>query len=373
MKNTFGTSVSVTLWGESHGASVGAVLDGLAPGIVVSIDDIVKDLKLRAPVGNLSTQRQERDEVKILSGVFENKTTGTPLSLLIPNEDTHSRDYAATRFLARPGHADYTAYCKYHGFEDYRGGGHFSGRITAALVAAGAICKSALRAKGIVIGTHIKRCAGIDDRDFSTDPTRLAVELEQLQTKQFAVLDEAAGIQMQQAILRAREDKDSVGGILQTVVTGMPAGVGEPWFDSVESCLSHMLFGIPALKGVSFGDGFALADMRGSEANDSFYRTENGTAATYTNHNGGINGGITNGMPLCFSCVIKPTASIYQTQQTIDMRDNTDTKITIHGRHDPAIVHRARAVVDACTAIVLCDLLAQRFGTDTLSPVSHIQ
>ncbi len=362
MKNTFGTSVAVTLFGESHGPEIGAVIDGLAPGIPVDKDFIAAQLTLRRPAGAISTARQETDAFRVVSGVFEGRTTGTPLAILIPNVDTRSGDYQ--RGPARPGHADQAAFGKYHGFEDYRGGGHFSGRITAALVAAGAVVLPALKAKGILIGTHIARCAGIDDAPFGNN---LSADLEKLNALPFAVLDEGSGEQMRAAIENAASNGDSVGGVLETAVTGLPAGVGEPWFDTVEGVLSHALFSIPAVKGVSFGGGFSLADMTGSTANDPI-RMENGKPVTVTNHNGGINGGITNGMPLLFRCAVKPTPSIAQAQQTVDLITGQDTGLQIRGRHDPAIVHRARVVVDSVTALALCDLLALRFGTDWLAP-----
>ena len=361
MKNTFGNSVSVTLLGESHGPEIGAVIDGLAPGIPVDEAIISEKLALRRPSGKISTARRETDEFRIVSGVFEGKTTGTPLTVLILNTATQSKDYTATRFLARPGHADYTAFCKYHGYEDYRGGGHFSGRITAALVAAGAIVTEALRSKGISIGTHIARCAGIGDRAFENYENDIAV----LEKKKFPTLSEEAEISMQKAIEQAANEGDSVGGILETVVLGLPAGVGEPWFDSVESILSHVLFSIPGVKGVEFGDGFALAEGRGSYCNDAF-RIKDGQTVTSTNHNGGINGGITNGMPLLFRCVVKPTPSIYQKQKTVNFSTGENADLQINGRHDPAIIHRARVVVDSVAALALCDILTQRFGTDFL-------
>ena len=361
MKNTYGSSVSLTIFGESHGQGIGAVLDGMPPGIPVDEEYISSKLTLRRPFGSLSTKRVEPDHFKIMSGVYNGYTTGTPVCIVIPNEDTRSRDYAATRYLARPGHADYTAFLKYHGYEDYRGGGHFSGRITAALVASGAIALAALERKGILIGTHIARCAGIDDRDFIDIPE----DIKMLSSLTFAALDEKAAARMQEAISEAGRQKDSVGGVLETAVAGLPAGLGEPWFDSVESVLSHALFSIPAVKGVEFGDGFGLADLRGSQANDSF-AVEDGKVTTQTNHNGGINGGITNGMPVIFRCAIKPTPSIAIEQDTIDFQKKSNEKLEIKGRHDPAIVHRARTVVDAAAALVVCDLLAQRFGTDYL-------
>ena len=359
MKNTFGNSVAVTLFGESHGEYIGAVIDGLAPGIEIKRDYIEHMLLLTRPDGKISTPRKEKDEFKIVSGMINGKTTGTPLTILIPNENVKCSDYAELKTVARPAHADYTAQCKYHGFQDSRGGGHFSGRITAALVAAGAICKSALETKGIFIGTHVKKCAGVQDRDFGD----YIADINALSEKTFAVLDSTCEEPMKNRILEAAAEGDSVGGVLETAITGIPAGVGEPWFDSVESILSHMMFSIPAVKGIEFGAGFGIADMKGSLANDSLHM-ENGKIVTETNNNGGINGGITNGMPIIFRTAIKPTPTIFKPQNTVDFVNMTDAVIEPKGRHDPAIVHRARVVQDAAAAIVICDMLSMRFGTD---------
>ena len=357
MKNTFGQSVAVTLFGESHGEYIGAVLDGMAPGLTVDEAFIRHQLSLRRPQGKISTARVEADEFKIISGVFEGKTTGTPLCILIPNTNTRSKDY--NRNIPRPGHADYAAECKYHGYQDPRGGGHFSGRITAALVAAGAIAISALRQNGILVGTHISRISDICDRSFNSYES----DIETLADLSFPVLDFQKADLMRACIEDAASEGDSVGGILETAVIGLPAGIGEPWFDTVEGVLSHALFSIPAIKGVEFGEGFGMADLRGSEANDAL-RIENGRVITATNHNGGINGGITNGMPLIFRCAVKPTPSIFQEQESVDLASGQNTTLTLQGRHDPAIIHRARVVVDSVVALVLCDLLALRFGTD---------
>lgn len=362
MKNTFGNHLTVTLFGESHGVAIGAVLDGLAPGIEVDEQRIGQMLSLRRPNGAVSTPRVEEDTVEFLSGIVNGVTTGTPLTLIIRNENVKSGDYTAMQTVMRPAHADYPARCKYHGFEDTRGGGHFSGRITAALVAAGAIVLPALEKKGIAIGTHIARCADIPDRAFHD----LTEDIQVLSNAQFPVLDETASAQMQNAILAAKQDGDSVGGVLETAVSGLPAGVGEPWFDTFEGLLSHILFSVPAVKGVEFGDGFALADMRGSEANDP-YCFENGKVLTATNHNGGVTGGITNGMPVIFRCAVKPTPSIAKVQQTIDLASGENTTLSIKGRHDPAVLHRARVVVDAVTALCVADMLTGRYGTDYLA------
>ena len=361
MKNTFGSSVAVTLFGESHGEYIGAVIDGLAPGIKIDHEYIAHMLTLRRPDGKISTPRREKDEYKIVSGVVDNTTTGTPITILIPNENIKSSDYSQMKTVARPSHADYTAECKYHGYQDSRGGGHYSGRITAALVAAGAICKYALEQKGIHIGTHVKRCATVSDRELED----LERDINELNLKPFAVLDEASGDTMQKAILAAASEGDSVGGVLKTAIIGMPRGVGEPWFDTVEGMLSHMMFSIPAVKGIEFGAGFAIADMRGSEARDPM-KIENDKVITVSNNNGGINGGITNGMPIIFRTAIKPTPTIFKPQNTVDFKTMTEAVLEPKGRHDPAIVHRARVVQDAASAIVLCDALTMRFGTDFL-------
>lgn len=362
MKNTFGNNVSITLFGESHGEAIGAVIDGLASGIEVDEEFIASQLSLRRPVGAISTPRVETDKFQILSGVFQGKTTGTPIAIVIPNENTHSKDYGEMAVTARPGHADYTGFMKYNGFADYRGGGHFSGRITAPIVAAGAIAISALNKKGIKIGTHIDSCGAVSDREFSD----LEKDIENLNKKEFAVLETSVEEEMKSAILKAKAEGDSVGGILETAVIGLPAGLGEPWFDSVESMLSHALFSIPAVKGVEFGAGFKIADMLGSTANDEF-SCEDGKITTKTNNNGGINGGITNGMPIIFRLAVKPTPTISKEQNTVNFKTNENTVISAKGRHDPCIVHRARVVVDSITALVLCDILATKYGTDWLA------
>lgn len=355
MKNTFGNNIAVTLFGESHGTAIGAVLDGMPAGIPVDEDFIAYQMSLRKSVGAISTARKEADEVKIVSGVFNGKTTGTPVTFIIENQDTRSRDYGELAYKARPGHADYTAQVKYNGFQDFRGGGHFSGRITAGLVASGAVAISALKAQGITVGTHILSCGGVCDRDFND----IKADVDYLNKQEFAVLDSSRAEEMQEVIMNAKRDGDSVGGILETAVIGMPAGYGEPWFDTVEGLLSHALFSIPAVKGVEFGAGFKYADMRGSQANDPFRSSDN-SIVTSTNNCGGILGGITDGMPIIFRCAVKPTPSIYKEQQTINLQTGENTELQIKGRHDPAIVHRARVVADSVTALVLYDLLQNK-------------
>ena len=363
MKNTLGENFCVTIFGESHGPYIGVVLDGIAPGIEVNKDFINHQLDLRRPSGKISTKRVETDEFILASGVFNDKTTGTPLTILIPNSVQHSKDYEKTATLARPGHADYTANVKYHGFQDFRGGGHFSGRITAALVAAGGIIIPELEKKGIKIGTHIKSLGGIKDRNFED----YQKDIDFLGGTNFPVLDADKSEQMKTLAEKIAAEGDSVGGVLESVILGMPAGVGEPWFGTLESELSYALFSIPAIKGVQFGDGFDMVDSFGSEFNDSLQIIQdNGKSKviTKTNHNGGINGGISNGMPILFRCAVKPTPSIYKTQDTIDMSKNENAKLSIQGRHDPAIIHRARIVVDSVVSFVIYDALAGRFGTD---------
>ncbi len=368
MKNTFGNNISITLFGESHGAAIGAVIDGLPAGIKIDDEYIHSQLKKRKPAGKLGTARNETDDYSILSGVFEGKTCGTPLSILIKNENTKSSDYDKTRFLARPGHVDYTAYCKYKGFEDYRGGGHFSGRITAAIVAAGALLTPALKEKGIYIGSHIKSLGKECDRDFDN----LKKDIEQLEGLDFAVLDNDKAQKMKDLILDAGQKKDSVGGVLETAVIGLPAGLGEPWFDSVESLISHAVFSIPAVKGIQFGAAFDMVNSTGSVFNDEF-EMKDGKVVTKTNHNGGVNGGITNGMPILFRTAIKPTPSIYMKQETVNFMTKENAEIEIQGRHDPAIIHRARVVIDSMTALVIADLLTGRFGADYLGGKNEIR
>ena len=362
MKNTFGNNISITLFGDSHGSEIGAVLDGLAPGIRIDEDFIRHQLSLRRPSGKISTARVEADSFRIVSGAFEGYTTGAPLCILISNEDTRSKDYSKTKDLARPGHADFAARCKYHGFEDYRGGGHFSGRLTAALVAAGAIVIPALREKGIYIGTHIKSCGNVNDRDFEDYKT----DITKLSDSSFAVLSEEKALEMQNEILMAKESGDSLGGILETAIIGLEAGIGEPWFDSLEGMLSHGLFSIPAVKGVEFGLGFGFARTTGSKANDPFC-VEDGKVYTTTNNSGGINGGISNGMPVIFRCAFRPTPTISRPQNTVDFVALQNETLEAKGRHDPCIIHRARVVVDSVAALVVADMLATRHGTDWLA------
>ena len=358
MKNTFGNNISVTLFGESHGDAIGAVLDGLGAGVKIDIKNIEKKLAQRKPHGAISTPRCEEDAPIFLSGVRGGVSTGAPITVIFENRDTKSKDYSMFKDTPRPSHADYVAEIKYGSHQDERGGGHFSGRLTAPIVAVGAILESALADKGIRIGTHIKALHGVMDRDFSS----YNEDIDILADKLFPVLDREAEERMTDEILAAAKMGDSVGGILECAAVGLPVGIGEPWFDSIESTLSHALFSIPGVKGVEFGLGFGFADKLGSEANDPFV-TDGRTVYTETNNSGGINGGITNGMPVIFRVAVRPTPSIFKEQNTVSLSKMENTVLKINGRHDPAIIHRARAVVDAITAIALSDALVTAYGT----------
>lgn len=344
-----------SLFGESHGPAIGIVLQNVPSGLDVDMDFIRAQMARRAPGKSpLATARSEKDEVRILSGVFEGKTCGTPLCGVIENTDTRSRDYAATRWLARPGHADFTAHLRYGGFEDYRGGGHFSGRLTAPLVFAGAIARLALKQKGVEVLARISRIADIEDAPLDLAEPDLDA-LREVGKKSFPVVDDARGEAMQKAVLDARADGDSVGGLIECFALGVPAGLGSPDFDeNIETIIARHVFAVPAVKGIAFGAGFGLASMRGSEANDAFVPGEKPT--TRTNNNGGINGGISNGMPVVFSVVIKPTPSIGREQDTVNMSTGKAEKLVITGRHDPCILSRAVPVIEAACALALTEV-----------------
>ena len=359
MKSVIGKNITLALYGESHGKAIGVVVDGLPAGIKVDTDFMQHQLDLRKPKGKISTQRRESDDFVITSGVFDGFTTGTPVHIMIENGEHRSSDYRPE--LPRPSHADYAAHVRYAGFEDYRGGGHFSGRITAPVVAAGAIAIDVLKGKGIHIGTHIKKCRHITDRDFEN----YAEDIALCNSKYFATLSEDAGIQMQQHIEKTAENSDSTGGVLETAVIGLPAGVGEPYFNSLESTISRYMFSIGGVKGIEFGLGFGFAEAYGSEVNDEF-EIKNGAVVTRTNNNGGINGGISNGMPVVFRVAVKPTPSIFRCQNTVNLETMENAQLTLTGRHDPAIFHRARVVADSMTALALLDLLIQRYGEEWL-------
>ena len=357
MGSVFGRSIKLTLFGESHKAAAGAVLDGLPPGPKVDMDYISSEMNKRRARGAYSTGRREADVPEFISGVKDGFTEGTPLCVIIKTTDARPSDYEKSP-VPRPSHADYTARAKYLGFQDACGGGHSSGRLTAPIVAACSVLKQALESKGILIGTHISRLGELTDRPFSLDP---AGEIKALAGPQFPVLLEENIKAMKAAIEQAGAEGDSLGGVLETAVTGLEAGIGEPFFDSLESELAHALFSIPGAKGVEFGAGFAIAEMRGSRANDPF-AVKDGRIVTLSNNSGGINGGISNGMPVVFRTAFRPTPSISLPQRSVDPDTMTETELVISGRHDPAFIHRARPVVDALTALVISDLLARRFG-----------
>ena len=381
MKNSFGQNIIFTIFGESHGEMVGCVIDGLPAGIRVEDENIKALLLKRRPVSNLETARKEPDEYKIVSGVFNGFTTGSPVCILIPNVNQKSDDY--DKNIIRPSHADYTGYVKYDGFNDYRGGGHFSGRVTAGIVAAGGILIPVLKNMGIRIVSHIGECAGIKDDDFDFGDFDLCnfdfgdfgdshhgkfIKLcEKIDASLFPVINKEAGERMKQEIKNAAETGDSVGGIIKTAVLGVPAGIGEPFFDSVESLISHALFSIGGVKGVEFGAGFMGTKLTGSEFNDEF-AVKNQKIITLTNNNGGINGGISNGMPILFDTAVKPTPSIFKKQQTVNLAAGTAETLELKGRHDPAIIRRICPVIDSLTALVICDLLVSEFGKRVLLP-----
>lgn len=356
MSSTYGNKIKLSIFGESHGGGIGVVIDGLPAGERIDLDAVLAQMARRAPGRDkTATPRKESDFPKILSGMLGDTLTGAPLCAVIENTNTRSQDYGNLLSKPRPGHSDYTAYVKYHAANDVRGGGHFSGRITAPLVFAGAVCRQLLERRGIKIAAHIKSVGGVQDAPF--DPVKIDEALmTRLSQASFALIDTSVEAQMRAEVEAARMAQDSVGGIIECAVTGLPAGVGEPMFDGVESAVAKAVFGIPAVKGVEFGAGFALAQLRGSQANDPF-RFENGAVVTETNNCGGILGGITNGMPLIFRAAIKPTPSISQPQKTVDLQTGENAVLEIRGRHDPCIVPRAVPVVEAAAAVALINLM----------------
>ena len=359
MSAIWGNNIKISIFGESHGNAIGINIDGLPSGFEIDMEKVKFEMARRAPGrSSLSTARSEEDLPEILSGYFEGKTTGTPLCAIIRNKDTRSKDYSKLKDFMRPSHADYSGNIKYLGFNDYRGGGHFSGRITAPLVFAGAVCKQVLESKGIVIGSHISSIKDIEDNKF--DYTNIEKDsLLSLNNKELPLLNESLEDKIRHTITQAKYEGDSVGGTIECAVVGIEAGVGNPFFDSVESTLSHLVFSVPAVKGIEFGEGFNITKLYGSEAKDEYYYEED-KVKTKSNNNGGILGGITNGMPIVFKVAIKPTASILKEQDTIDINTRTNVKFRVEGRHDPCIVQRAVPVIEAVTAIGILDLIKGR-------------
>ncbi|MBP2028445.1 chorismate synthase [Acetoanaerobium pronyense] len=356
MGATFGNRFRLTIFGESHGEAIGGVIDGLIPGHEIDFEDIAFQMKRRAPgMTSLSTPRKEKDEVKILSGALDGKTTGSPLAFMILNEDKKSKDYESIRFTPRPGHADYSAWVKYKGFNDYRGGGHFSGRITAPIVFAGTIAQQILKKSEIEVFTSITKIGNVESQKFKGSIKEIE-KLKEIKASRLPSLEEGKSHLMEEEIKGARAAGDSVGGIVECIIYGIEAGIGEPFFDSLESHISRIMFSIPAVKGIEFGEGFNLAGMRGHDSNDELIVTSQKISHS-TNNNGGILGGITNGMPIIFRVAIKPTPSISKTQSTVDLKKMKEVSINIEGRHDPCIVPRVLPVIESAAAIAILDMM----------------
>lgn len=359
MAANFGKNYKISLFGESHGVALGVNIDGIPAGTKLDLEFIKEEMKRRAPgKSKLTTPRIEKDEFEILSGFFNGVTTGTPLAMIVRNNDQRSKDYSELKKKPRPGHADWSGINRYDGYNDIRGSGHFSGRITASIVFAGAIAKQLLQEKGILIGAHIKSLKDIKDRDFEEKDINLK-KINKLRKMVLPTLSENIAIEMENVIMKAREEGDSLGGIVEIMVKGMKAGIGDPFFESIESEISRMMFSIPSVKGVEFGAGFDITRMTGYEANDEMYFDENGEIKSYTNNNGGIIGGITTGMPINFCVAIKPTASISKAQKTVNLETKKNDILEVKGRHDPVIVPRAIVVLEAATAIVILDRIME--------------
>lgn len=362
MKNTFGNTVAVTLFGESHGPCIGAVIDGLPAGLPVDMTLMEKRMALRHGDPAVSTARREPDTVLFESGVFRGHTTGSPLCLRIENKDVNDAPYEEIEALARPSHADYPLYARYGEWADRRGGGHASGRLTAPLVAAGVLAETALAGIGVTVATQILSVGTLAGRRFSLHPeSELSVRDLPLPT-----LDKNFSEEIKEAALAAKAEGKSLGGVTETVICGLPAGVGEPFFDTLEGMLAHAAFAVPAIKGIAFGDGFDLSRLTAPEANDEL-RPLNGAVVHTTNHMGGIDGGLTNGNPVVFTCAVKPTPSVPAVQKTVDLKTGKEAEITVTGRHDPAVVTRVSPVLTAVSELTVLDLLCTRFGTDFIT------
>jgi len=356
MGNSLGKLFTITSFGESHGRCVGITIDGCPAGLPITEEDIQREVNKRKPGASMvATLRVEEDKVEILSGVFNGITTGAPICLLIWNKDVNSSEYEKMRFLPRPGHADYTAFVKYGGFNDFRGGGRFSGRITATFVMAGAVAKKLLSLNGIEILAHTIEIGGIKAQPKKFNEIRENVEKNPLRCADLQAAEEMAKL-----IEKVKEEGDSIGGIIEGIALNVPVGLGEPVFDTLDGELAKALFAIPAVKGVEFGLGFSVAQKRGSENNDPF-TIRNGKIGTVTNNAGGILGGISNGMPILVRVAVKPTSSIAKSQQTVNLKNMETTSLAVKGRHDICIVPRAVVVVESMMAVTLCDF-AMRAG-----------
>ncbi len=359
MGANWGHSLRVSIFGESHGKAIGINIDGLPGGVELNLDRIEREMDRRVPGKNsFSTQRKESDTFEILSGFYEGKTTGAPLCIIIRNEDKKSKDYSLLKEVMRPSHSDYPAFVKYHGYNDVRGGGHFSGRITAPIVFAGSVAKEILAKKGIYIGAQIK---SIKDLEIESLKCLSREVFEELACKEMAIYNDEKIVEVKKLIEEARKDQDSLGGVIECYTIGVPSGIGEPFFDSLESSIAHLAFSVPAVKGIEFGRGFEITTLKGSEANDEYY-FKDGEVKTKSNNNGGILGGISNGMPIIFRVAIKPTPSISKKQNSINIRKNENAELIIEGRHDPCIVPRAVVVIESIMALALLDKIYEVGG-----------
>ena len=356
MSSVIGDKIKLSIFGESHGEAIGCVIDGLPAGIKIDMNAVYKDMQRRAPgKDKTATPRLEKDIPHILSGMLDNVTTGAPLAMVIENTNTKSGDYSNLMTVPRPGHSDYPAYVKYGGNNDIRGGGHFSGRLTAPLVFAGSVAKQILSQKGVTIGAHIKQIGSVCDAVSDLNKTNKSL-LDTLSSSTFSLIDETKEQAMRDEIEKARLSLDSIGGIIECFAVGLPVGLGGNMFDTVEGKLASILFGVPAVKGVEFGIGFGFANKRASEVNDQ-YKIKNGRVATLSNNNGGVLGGMTDGAPLSVSVAIKPTPSIAKKQKSVNLLTMENAELEIHGRHDPCIVVRAVPVIECAVALGLLDLM----------------
>jgi len=356
MNGTWGSSLGLTIYGESHGNGLGVVINNLPPGIKLDLDAIKKEMDRRKPgTSKLATPRSEADAFEILSGFFEDHTTGAPLAIVIRNTNQRSRDYSKVKDVLRPGHADWTAFKKYRGFQDYRGGGHFSGRLTAGLVFAGAVAQQVLKTENIEVGALIKSIGPIKSSMISLEDL-LNASFEGWKSSSLPVMEDTKKDQMIAFIDQTRESHDSVGGQIYVAAKGLPPGLGQPFFHSMESRIAHIMFSVPAVKGIEFGKGFEITEMYGHEANDPIY-LEGDEICSKTNNNGGILGGITNGMPLEVTVAIKPTPSIGQLQETVNIKTGEKINHAVEGRHDPCILPRAVPVIESVLAIAILDAM----------------